>query len=143
LLRWLVLAAGLLAVARGVSGWRGRRPWTLADERAGFWFITALDLQFLLGLLLYVWLSPLTWAAFGDFGGAMRDRVLRFWAVEHIFGMFVGIALAHIGRSRVHKTGDDGRRHRTAAIFFALAIVAILVSIPWPTLPHGRPLLRW
>jgi hypothetical protein len=143
LLRWAVLLTGLLAVARGFSGWRSRRPWTLPDERAGFWFIMSLDLQFLLGLLLYGALSPVTWAAFQDFGGAMRDSAARFWAVEHVTGMVVGIALAHIGRSRVHKTGNDGRRHKLAAIFFMLALVAILASIPWPTLPYGRPLLRW
>ena len=73
----------------------------------------------------------------------MQDRIARFWAVEHVFGMIVGIALAHIGRSRVHKTGDDVRRHKLAAIFFTLALLAILASIPWPTLPYGRPLLRW
>ena len=143
LLRWLVLLTGLLAVARGISGWRSRRPWTLPDERAGFWFIMTLDLQFLLGLLLYVALSPLTRGAFQDFGGAMRDTIVRFWAVEHVLGMIVGMALAHIGRSRVHKTGDDVRRHKLAAIFFTLALLVILASIPCPTLPHGRPLLRW
>jgi hypothetical protein len=143
LLRWGVLITGILAAARGIAGWRSRRPWTLADERAGFWFIMSLDLQFLLGLTLYAVPSPLTWAAFHDFGGAMRDPVLRFWAVEHLFGMLVAIALAHIGRARVHKTSNDSRRHRLAAIFFTLALVAILASIPWPTLPHGRPLIRW
>jgi hypothetical protein len=143
LLRWLVLLAGLVAAARGLSGWRSRRLWTLPDERAGFWFTLTLDLQFLLGLLLYVALSPLTRGAFQDFGGAMRDSVLRFWAVEHVFGMIIGIALAHIGRSRIHKTGNDVRRHRLAAIFYTLALLAILASIPWPGLAHGRPLLRW
>ena len=143
LLRWVVLLTGLLAAARGITGWRSRRPWTLADERAGFWFILTLDLQFLLGLLLYALLSPLTRAAFSDFGAAMKDSIIRFWAVEHVFGMLIGLALAHIGRSRVHKTSDDGRRHRLVAIFFTLALVAILASIPWPSLPHGRPLLRW
>ena len=53
--------------------------------------------------------------------------------------MLVGVALAHIGRARVHKTSDDVRRHRLVAIFFTLALLAILASIPWPTLPHGRP----
>ena len=143
LLRWGVLLTGILAAGRGISGWRSRRPWTLTDERAGFWFIVTLDLQLLLGLLLYALLSPLTRAAFHDFGAAMKDSIIRFWAVEHLFGMLVGIALAHIGRSRVHKTSDDGRRHRLVAIFFTLALVAILASIPWPSLPHGRPLLRW
>jgi hypothetical protein len=143
LLRWAVLVAGLLAAARGITGWRARRPWTLADERAGFWFILTIDLQFLLGLLLYAALSPLTRAAFNDFGAAMKDNVLRFWAVEHLVGMLVAVALAHVGRARVHKTSDDARRHRLVALFFTLALMAILASIPWPTLPYGRPLLHW
>lgn len=143
LVRWAVLLTGVFATARGISGWRSRRPWTLPDERAGFWFLMTLDLQFLLGLLLYGVLSPITWAAFQDFGGAMRDSLARFWAVEHAFGMIVAIALAHIGRSRVHKTGNDGKRHKLAAIFFTLALIVILASIPWPGLKHGRPLLPW
>ena len=143
LMRWAVLLTGLFAAARGISGWRSHRPWTLPDERAGFWFILCLDLQFLLGLLLYGLLSPITHAAFQDFGAAMQDSIARFWAVEHVVGMVIGIALAHIGRSRVHKTGNDVRRHRLAATFFTLALVVILASIPWPNLPHGRPLLRW
>jgi hypothetical protein len=143
LIRWAVLLTGLFAAARGLSGWRSRRPWTLSDERAGFWFLMTLDLQFLLGLLLYGVLSPITWAAFHDMGGAMKDSIARFWVVEHAFGMIVAIALAHIGRARVHKTGYDGRRHKLAAIFFTLALLVILASIPWPSLAHGRPLLRW
>ena len=60
LLRWAVLLTGLLAAVRAIWGWRSRRPWTLPDERAGLWFTISLDLQFLLGLLLYVALSPIT-----------------------------------------------------------------------------------
>jgi hypothetical protein len=143
LVRWAVLLTGLVAAYRGISGVRRRRPWTLADERAGLWFTIALDLQFLLGLLLYFVFSPITQAAMHDFGAAMADRGLRFWAVEHITGMFIGIALAHVGRSKIHKTGSDDRRQRLAATFFTLSILVILASIPWPGLPYGRPLLRW
>jgi hypothetical protein len=141
--RFVVLLAGLLAVVRGIAGWRGQRPWTASDERAGLWFTMSLDLQMLVGLLLYFALSPITSAALHDFGGAMKNSALRFWAVEHVFGMVVGIALAHIGRTRIHKTGNDSRRHRLAAIFFTLALVAILASIPWPGTPNGRPFFRW
>src|SRR5262245_60620010 len=119
--RWVVLLTGLLAVFRGYSGWQKRRPWTLADERAGLWFSVSLDVQILTGLLLYFALSPITSAALHDFVGAMKNSALRFWAVEHAFGMIVGVALAHIGRSRIHKTGLDDRRHKLAAIFFTLA----------------------
>jgi hypothetical protein len=143
LVRWLVLLAGALAAARGIGGWRSGRPWTLTDERAGTWFTIALDLQFLLGLVLYFLLSPITSAALHDFSGAMANSALRFWAVEHVTGMVIGIALAHIGRTRIHKTGDDRRRHRLAALFFTLALIVILASIPWPGTPYARPLFRW
>ena len=141
-IRWAVVFAGLYAFIRGALGTSRRSPWTPADDRAGFWFVTALDLQMVVGLILYFLLSPLTAAALHNFGGAMKDPILRFWAVEHVVGMIIGIALAHIGRARARKT-DSLRRHRVAAIFFGLALVVIVASIPWPGSPHGRPLLHW
>jgi hypothetical protein len=141
-IRWAVVLAGLYAVVRAALGTSRRSPWTPADDRAGFWFVTVLDLQMVVGLVLYFLLSPLTAAALHNFGGAMKDPILRFWAVEHVVGMIIGIALAHIGRARARKT-DSLRRHRVAAIFFGLALVVILASIPWPGSPHGRPLLHW
>jgi hypothetical protein len=143
LVRWVVLVTGLLAASRGITGWRRRRPWTLADERAGLWFTISLDFQFLLGLTLYLFLSPITSAAFHDVGSVMSNPAMRFWAVEHIVGMFVGVALAHVGRTRIHKTGNDERRQKLAAIFFTLSILVIAASIPWPGTPNARPLLRW
>lgn len=141
-LRWVVLIAGLVAWARSAFG-VSRGAWTKADDRAGFWFVTALDLQLLIGLLLYFLLSPSTAAAMHDFGGAMKDPPLRYWAVEHALGMIIGLALAHVGRARARR-GDERGRHRTITIFFGLALLAIALSVPWPgSAAHGRPLLRW
>jgi hypothetical protein len=140
-LRWVVLLAGLIALARSVGA--GDRPWTPAHERAGRLFGISLDLQFLLGALLYFVLSPFTQQAFDDFGAAMRVSPLRFWAVEHVLGMTIGMALTHIGRARIRKATSDRRRHRLAVIFFGLALLVIVASIPWPGMPNGRPLFRW
>ena len=141
-LRWIVLLAGLVAFFRSAVGASRGSDWTQADDRTGFWFSMVLDLQVLLGLILYIFLSPFTHAAFRNIGEAMGNRALRFWMVEHIVGMLLGIALVHIGRARTRKA-DSMRRHRVAAIFFGLALVAIAGSIPWPGMPAGRPLLRW
>jgi len=131
-LRWAVLGAGLVAAMR--AGSRG--------DSAGRWFTRLLDLQVTIGLLLYFFLSPVTGAALEDFGGAMKITQLRFFAVEHVLGMLIGTALAHIGQGRVRKA-PEGRKARTAAIFYGLALIAILASIPWPGLPSGRPLFRF
>ena len=131
-LRWAVLAAGIFAAARGGSG-RGS---------AGRWYTILLDTQMLLGLLLYFVLSPLTTAALGDFGTAMRTPQLRYFAVEHVFGMLIAIALAHVGGAKVRKASFE-RKPRTALIFYGLSVVALLASIPWPGMTAGRPLFRF
>ena len=141
-LRWVVLAAAIIAILRAVAGRSGGRPWTPADDSAGKWFVTAVDAQVLIGFILYVFLSPYTMSALGNMASAMRDSTARFWAVEHLVGMIVGTALAHIGRVRIRKTPDLRRRHTLALIFFGLALVAILASIPWPFMTTGRPLFR-
>lgn len=141
-LRWIVLLAGLVAFIRSAVGASRRSAWTPADDRAVFWFLRTFDVQVLLGVILYVFLSPFTRAAFGDIGEAMRNSGLRFWAVEHVFGMIIGVALAHVGRVRAMKA-DSLRRHRVIAIFFGLSLIALAASIPWPGMPAGRPLLRW
>ena len=141
-LRWAVLVAGLIAVFRGIGGWSGARRWTRIDDRAGYWFVLLLDVQMLLGLVLYFFLSPFTTQALSDFGAAMKNSGLRYWAVEHAFGMILALALAHIGRVRVRKAAA-ARKHRLTAIFLGLALLAILLSIPWPGMPAGRPLFRW
>jgi hypothetical protein len=125
LLRWVVLLAGFYAVAAAF----GRR-----DARPGRWFAISLDIQVLLGLILY-WLSPITSGAIGNMGEAMQNRVVRFWAVEHVTSMIVAVALAHVGVARARK-GKGG-----AAVLFLLALLAILAGIPWPFMPYGRPLI--
>lgn len=139
-LRWAVVLLGVFALLRAIAGWTGRKRWTAADDRVGLFLTIAVDLQLLLGLTLY-FLSPFSSAALDDFGAAMRNSELRFWGVEHAFGALVGIILIHIGRVRARKTSDDTRRHKLCAIFFGIAMVAILVSVPWPGTPHARPLI--
>jgi hypothetical protein len=140
LLRWVVILCALVALLRAFGGWAGGRLWTPVDDKAGKFFILFFDIQVLIGLLLYVGFSPMTQAAFADFGGAMGNSVMRFWAVEHIFGMLVAVALAHIGRVRARKTLLPAARHRTTAIFFGLAVLVMFLTIPWPFMPAARPL---
>jgi hypothetical protein len=140
LLRWAVIVFGLLAVVRSLQGWLGARPWTPLDDRAGKYFVISLDVQTLVGLILYGGLSPITSAAFQDMGAAMKDAFLRFYAVEHLTMMLLGLGLVHVGRARGRKAATDVARHRTTAIFFVLGLLAILAGIPWPSRVVGRPL---
>jgi hypothetical protein len=142
-LRWAVLGLVLLAVGRSIAGLSSRRAWLPADDRVIRLFGITLDVQVLVGLLLYFLLSPITKGAMAEFGEAMANSAWRFWAVEHGFGMLVAVALAHIGKVRVRKATDSGRKHKTVLIFYGLALLVMLLAIPWPGRPYGRELLRW
>ena len=140
--RWLVLALALVATARGIGGNLKHRPWSGADLRVCMFTTIALDIQMLLGLLLYFFLSPLTTQAFHDFGAAMRTAGLRYWAVEHIGTMLAAVVLAHVGNVRARKAASDEVRHLRGALFFGGVVLFLLLGTPWPGLANGRPLFR-
>ena len=141
-IRWAVLLLGIYAFVRAAAGRFTRRPWTPTDDAAGRWFVISVDLQVLIGLLLYFFYSSYTMAAWRDMAGAMADAVIRFWAVEHVVGMLAATAFVHVGRVRIRKASDSQRKHFVAAIFFGLAIVLMLISIPWPFGSIDRPWMR-
>jgi hypothetical protein len=142
-LRWLIILLGLFAVARAVAGRASGRPWLASDASAGRFYTIALDVQMLLGLLLYFVFSDLLTVARADTSRAMANPVLRFWLVEHFTGMLIAIALAHVGTIRIRKAIDGTTRFTQAALFYGLSLVAVLLASPWPGLAHARPLFRF
>jgi hypothetical protein len=141
-LRWPALIAGVIATIAAFTS----RPTGLEQPPADRWgliFMILLDLQLLLGLLLYGVFSPTTAAIFDDFGGAMRDPVARFWAVEHITLMLVAVVVAHVGRVMVRKAPTPGARRTRMLVAYAVATLAIIIAIPWPGFRAGRPLFRF
>lgn len=130
ILRWFVLIFGLLAVIKAYSGWFGKKEWADLDDKLGLGFTISLDIQVLLGLLLYG-VSPLIRTAFSDMGAAMANSSIRFFLVEHFLMMVIALVLAHIGRSRAKKADTDVSKHKNAAIFFTIAMLLVLAAIPW------------
>ncbi len=137
LLRWAVLIAAVVALARVLPGLSGRRAWTSADRAAGAAYTGLVSLQVVLGLLLYVGLSPLMRVIFSNFGAAMRDSQLRFFAVEHIFAMILAAVLATLGGALARRRATDLGKFRAAALCYGLSLLVIVIAIPW-----WRPLLR-
>jgi hypothetical protein len=137
-LRWIAIAAGVGATAAAASS----PPGSSGSERPGLLFMISMDLQMLLGLLLYAFLSPNTAAVFKDFGAAMKDPVARFWAVEHVTMMLAAVILAHVGRVLGRKASTPGAKRARLLISFGLSTLLMIVGTPWPGLRAGRPLFR-
>lgn len=141
-LRYVVLGLGLWVLAIGARGRGANAAWTKPHDRAHVFFLAALDTQLVLGLLLYFVLSPITAAAFADFGAAMKDPPLRYFGVEHIATMLLAIIVAHVGRIRA-KRKEGSARYRTTFITQLVWLLLTLAAIPWPGLDIGRPLFRF
>ena len=130
-LRWLILLSLVITLVKYASGWLGNQPWKKTDNILGIVFTSLMDLQLLTGLVLYFFLSPVTKLAMSDFGAAMKDSGIRFYAVEHFSMMLIAVVLVHIGRAKSKKAKTDSAKFKTATIFFLIALAVILAAIPW------------
>ena len=139
-LRWAALVAAVgttLAAVRGLV----QTEKSVAD-RWGLFAMMALDIQMLLGLVLYLAVSPNMRPILDDFGAAMKDPVARFWAVEHLGTMLAAIVLAHVGRVLARRAATPAAKRTRLLVCFGLATVLIILGMPWPGRPGGRPLFR-
>lgn len=128
--RWLILIVFIIALTFSIAGWLSKNEWTKRDKVSGLLLTIFMDIQFVIGLILYAFVSPFTKAAFADFGAAMQNADLRFYAVEHILIMLVALIFVHIGKSKTKKA-EAWKKHRVAAIWFGLSFILVLAGIPW------------
>ncbi len=102
------------------------------DDKLSLFSLISVHIQLLLGLVLY-FISPVVKNAMASgMGEAMKDVAQRFWLVEHLVGMIIGIALITIGRIAAKKASDDSAKFKKVLIYFTLGLLVIIASIPWP-----------
>ena len=130
--RWIVLLLLLFAIFNSLIA--GRRPFIKSDNTLGLLLTIFADLMLLVGIYLYFagpW-GYKQFQAYSNVGDLMRNNTSRFFAVEHMVGMLIAIVLIHIGKAQGRKAMSDKAKHRRTMIFYFLALLIILVSIPWP-----------
>lgn len=123
--RWVMLAAGVIVILKALLGALGRQSWTRLDDRLGMIYMMVIDIQFLIGLILW-FVGPFN---FRQLSVAMGNPLLRFYLLEHPILSIVALALAHIGRGRSRSAGTDARKHRAAFIFYSLSFLLIVLIV--------------
>jgi hypothetical protein len=97
----------------------------------------AISIQFVVGILLY-FISPLISGALNDMAAAMKDKELRFFAVEHNLIMFLAVGLFHASQAKIKK--DEilfDKKYKFIVAVYLILILFFVVGIPW-----NRPLFR-
>jgi len=143
ILRWAVLFFGVWAVFAALGAVISKREYKSSDNKVGLFFMISCDIQLLLGLYLYfsgMWFDRVK----SDMGAVMKDSATRFFAIEHALMMIIAWLLVHVGRSMVKRGSTDAQKHKRTLIYFGIALIIILLMIPWPLrIPEiARPLFR-
>lgn len=129
--RWLMLILLLIAIFNSLVA--GQRPFIRTDARTGLILTIVSDIQLLIGIALWFiggW-GYKQIKAFG-MGPVMKDPVARFFVVEHLSLMLIAIVLIHIGKAQGRKAISDKAKHKRTMLFYLIALILILVAIPWP-----------
>ena len=130
-LRWIILILALVVIIKSIMGMSGNKDYLKSDNAMASAFVGMLDLQFLIGIVLYFWLSPITSNAWSGDVSPMKDAGIRYWAVEHLAMMLIAIILAHVGKAKAKRLSDSAKKFKIQAIFFGIALLLILSRIPW------------
>ena len=130
-LRWIILLLLLVAVYKSFSD--RNNAFNSGHKKTGLFLMISCDVMLLVGL--YQWIAgPWGLKSIQDNGMAvvMKNATLRFFAIEHFIGMIIAIVLVHIGYVYSKKNIPDAIKHKRALLFYGLALLIILISIPWP-----------
>ena len=136
-MRWVVLILAIYALYRVYAGLFGKKEWSDADRKALSFYAIGMDVQLLLGLLLYFVLGPWFSMMTSGMGNVMSTSSLRFFAVEHFSVMLLAVILAHVATIMAKRGATSAKKFRNGAIYLTLSVLAVLAAIPWAS----RPLL--
>jgi cytochrome bd-type quinol oxidase subunit 2 len=120
-LRYVVLVLLLAAITTAYSKWKNNNS---DDSKIYSFALISMHIQLLLGLILFM-MSPKV-----NFD-MISDKVFRFFSIEHAFMMLIAVVLITVGRARSRKA-VAGNKHRTILYFYLMALILILIAIPWP-----------
>lgn len=130
--RWAVVALLAFCAVRCALGLLARRAWNTTDERTLVALIAAIDTQLLLGLGLWLFVSPY---AIG------RNAGVPFFTFVHPVAMILAVLVVHVGRVRALRR-DAQHRHGVLLASLLLAGLVVACAVPWPWTVWARPLLR-
>ncbi len=130
-MRWVILILLVVNIVRHLVVMK--QPFAERDKKLGLMLMIAAHITLLIGLYQY-FAGPWGFQLIVDKGMAvvMKDSALRFWAVEHITGMLIGIVLITIARGVFRKSISNEAKHKRALLLYIIALVVILASVPWP-----------
>jgi hypothetical protein len=68
---------------------------------------------------------------------SMESPILRFYLVEHVLLMLLGVTLITRGYLRMKKVLGSAAASRRIFWYYLTALILLLAGIPWPFMDYG------
>ncbi|MBC8046219.1 MAG: hypothetical protein H7Y00_05440 [Fimbriimonadaceae bacterium] len=135
-LRYFVLIFLIYAIVTSRKTWKSTNG--LFNKKPAFFSMITIDIMFLVGV--YMWgVNFLNVTS--NFENSKRlikaPYDIRFQLFDHPIMMTIAIILVHIGYARSKKAASDQLKGKNIFIFYLIALIIIIVAIPWPFLHRG------
>ena len=142
LLRWVLLALLVINILRTVLN--NDKPFSKQDKSWNLRLLVVTHLSFLIGLYQYFFGGKgFSYFKEFSFGEVMKNKEMRFWAVEHLIGMLIAIVIITLSRRITKESAlTDEAKHKKLMTYYIIALVVIIASIPWPFRFDGIPWFR-
>src|SRR3989338_8559910 len=112
-LRWLILAFLLYAIYRSWRGIKTKSPFSKTDNFFRHWTATLFHIQ------------------------------IAFFGLIHMLLMICVIVMITIGSALAKRRQTDLEKFKTMLWWFGIALIILLIAIPWPFSPFAhRPFFR-
>lgn len=129
---FLVVFTVALGAVNAIAGVLTKKDFGNKDFKVNLFALIATHTQFMFGAILFFMSDKVLWFRDNvDVGLIMKTSSLRLYNVEHPFLMIVAAILVTIGYSKHKKKLISAPKFKTIAIFYSLALIAMLLMIPW------------
>lgn len=142
LTRWLILITIIWSIVSAYRGYKKHRKFTKVDNWLRLVTVSFVHIQLITGGWLY-WISPIVDYFLNNFSVAVHQTQARFFGMEHITMMVLGVSLVTIGSSLARRKKKDQEKFKAIYVWYSIALLVIFFSIPWEFSPFtARPYYR-
>ncbi len=127
-LRWIALLLICIAIVNAIIS-QTSGQYLKKDKMINLFAMVFLHIQLLIGLGLF-FINERSKISYSE--AWIKNDLFRFYGLEHILAMVVAIVIITVGRKKAEKLTGTRDKHRKIAISYAIGLLLILASIPWP-----------
>ncbi len=126
-LRWIFIIMVLYSLIKNHNSYADKKTIDIP-----LYTLILFALQIFIGIILYFISNNVTFES-----GFMKNTQYRFFTVEHGFGMILAFIIMFLGYSKSRKK-PISYRNKTIKLYYAIALIIIIASIPWPFRGFGN-----